>query len=264
MPPAISVHNLSKRYRISHTIQGRGRETLADAVVRVCAAPLAWLRRKAVASEEDFWALREVSMEVRRGEAVGIIGRNGAGKSTLLKVISLIVRPTTGRLRIYGRVSSLLELGVGFHAELSGRENVFLSGAILGMRRREIARRLDTIVAFAQVEQFLDTRVKWYSSGMLARLAFAVASHLETEILIVDETLSVGDQEFQARCAERMRSLAEGGRTVLFVSHNLTTLSSLCQRGILLERGRLIADGPIADVVAAYTKGAPRDQRGTP
>jgi lipopolysaccharide transport system ATP-binding protein len=254
MPPAITVHDLSKCYRIGRTLEQPPERTVGGTLARLLTAPFARWRRTAGPAHEEFWALRDVSLEVLPCETVGILGRNGAGKSTLLKILSLITRPTAGRMQIHGRVGSLLELGVGFHAELSGRENVFLTGAMHGMRRPEIARKLDDIVAFAGVGQFLDTPIKRYSSGMLARLAFSVASHLENEILIVDEALSVGDREFQARCAARMGQLAAGGRTVLFVSHNLAVLPALCRRGILLERGRLTADGPIADVIADYVR----------
>jgi lipopolysaccharide transport system ATP-binding protein len=254
MAEAIVVGNLSKRYRIGHTIQGAGPRTLRDALERLAAKASGWLGRRPAFAEEDFWALRDVGFAIEQGETVGVVGRNGAGKSTLLKIISLITRPTTGRLKVVGRVGSLLEVGVGFHAELSGRDNVFLSGAVLGMGRRQIARKLDEIVAFAEVEEFFDTPIKRYSSGMLARLGFAVAAHLESEILIVDEALSVGDIPFQGKCAERMGRLAEEGRTVLFVSHSMSALSGLCRRGLFLERGRLLADGKIEDVVAAYLK----------
>ncbi len=251
----VSAQHISKRYRISTAPGAAQAPTLRDALGRLMSAPLRWLGGGAGRpAGEEFWALRDVGVEIRQGETVGLVGRNGAGKSTLLKVLGLVTRPTAGRLRIAGRVGCLLEVGVGFHAELSGRENVYLSGAVLGMGRREIARRLDEIVAFAGVEEFLDTPVKRYSSGMLARLGFAVAAHLDTEILIVDEALSVGDLPFQGKCAARVARLAEDGRTVLFVSHNLAALSTLCRRGLLLERGRLTADGPLPDVAAAYLK----------
>ncbi len=204
------------------------------------------------ASSESFWALRNVSFDVQQGEVVGIIGRNGAGKSTLLKILSRITEPTEGRVRIRGRVASLLEVGTGFHPELTGRENVYLNGAVLGMSRAEIRRKFDEIVAFAEVEKFLDTPVKYYSSGMYVRLAFAVAAHLEPEILIVDEVLAVGDAEFQKKCLGKMGEVARGGRTVLFVSHNLAAVRSLCRSGILLQKGTLASDGTIDDVTAAY------------
>jgi lipopolysaccharide transport system ATP-binding protein len=206
----------------------------------------------ALSSTEDFWALRDVSFEVKRGEVIGIIGRNGAGKSTLLKILSRITEPTTGRISIRGRVASLLEVGTGFHPELTGRENIFLNGAILGMKRTEIRRKFDEIVAFAEVEKFLDTPVKRYSSGMYMRLAFAVAAHLEPEILIVDEVLAVGDAVFQKKCLGKMSEVAKGGRTVLFVSHNMGVISSLTQRSVFLKSGRIYAIGPSRDMVETY------------
>jgi lipopolysaccharide transport system ATP-binding protein len=268
----ISAQGISKRYRVGRAAGAAHAPTLRDALGRLASTPLGWLGGGAARHPgEEFWALRDVGVEVRQGETVGVVGRNGAGKSTLLKILSLVTRPTAGRLRIAGRVGCLLEVGVGFHPELSGRENVYLSGAVLGMARREIHRRLDEIVAFAGVEEFLDTPVKRYSSGMLARLGFAVSAHLDAEILLVDEALSVGDLPFQARCAARVARLVEEGRTVIFVSHSLATLSTLCRRGLLLDRGRLAADGPLPDVVAAYLKsldagaegGGPRGAGGT-
>ena len=209
---------------------------------------------QAPTSQEDFWALRDVSFEVKRGEVVGVIGRNGAGKSTLLKILSRITEPTEGRIEIEGRVASLLEVGAGFHPELTGRENIYLNGAILGMRRGEIKAKFDEIVAFAEVEKFLDTPVKHSSSGMYVRLAFAVAAHLEPEILIVDEVLAVGDAEFQKKCLGKMGDVARGGRTVLLVSHQMAAVENLCQNGILLHCGRVDFRGPAADVIAAYAK----------
>ena len=214
------------------------------------------------ASQEDFWALKDVSFEVKQGEVVGIIGRNGAGKSTLLKILSRITEPTTGRVEIDGRVASLLEVGTGFHPELTGRENIFLNGAILGMHRAEIKRKFDEIVAFAEVEKFLDTPVKRYSSGMYVRLAFAVAAHLEPEILIVDEVLAVGDAEFQKKCMGKMQDVASGGRTVLFVSHNMAAVQTLCGRGILLDQGRLILDGKSSEAVKHYLDVTPSRNEG--
>src|SRR5207244_3345082 len=203
-------------------------------------------------ASEDFWALKDVSFEVRQGEVIGIIGRNGAGKSTLLKILSRITDPTEGRVTINGRVASLLEVGTGFHPELTGRENIYLNGAILGMTRAEIGRKFDEIVAFAEVEKFLDTPVKRYSSGMYVRLAFAVAAHLEPEILVVDEVLAVGDAEFQKKCLGKMSTVASGGRTVLFVSHNLTAIESLCHSCIALQRGRIFTRGSPTDVLDKY------------
>jgi len=248
----IRVENLGKKYIIGH--QGNGHRTLRD----VLAEAVSFRRFRNQKSEirnlksEPFWALKDVSFEVTKGEVVGIIGRNGAGKSTLLKILSRITEPTTGRVRIRGRVASLLEVGTGFHPELTGRENVFLNGAILGMSREEIKRKFDEIVAFAEVEQFLDTPVKRYSSGMYVRLAFAVAAHLEPEILIIDEVLAVGDYEFQRRCLGKMNQVARGGLTVLFVSHNMTAIEELCPQSILLKNGRIERSGPTHQVVADY------------
>jgi lipopolysaccharide transport system ATP-binding protein len=208
---------------------------------------------------EDFWALRDVSFELERGETFGIIGHNGAGKSTMLKVLSRVTPPTTGVVELRGRVGALLEVGTGFHPELTGRENVFLNGAILGMRRAEIERKFDEIVAFAEVERFIDTPVKRYSSGMQLRLAFSVAAHLEPEILIVDEVLSVGDLSFQEKCLGRMEAVAGEGRTVLFVSHNLTAVSNLCPRSMLLASGEKIIEGPTPDVIREYVRSVQRD-----
>ncbi|MCX6925597.1 MAG: ABC transporter ATP-binding protein, partial [Verrucomicrobia bacterium] len=216
-------------------------------------SPLSSLPSSRSASE-DFWALKDVSFSVRQGETLGIIGRNGAGKSTLLKILSRITEPSEGRVQIKGRVASLLEVGTGFHPELTGRENIFLNGAILGMHRAEIKRKFDEIVAFAEVEKFLDTPVKRYSSGMYVRLAFAVAAHLEPEILIVDEVLAVGDASFQKKCLGKMGEVARGGRTVLFVSHNLTIIASLCQRSLLLQSGLNIKEGPTPEVLATYVQ----------
>lgn len=215
-------------------------------------APFHSLRKQQDSTNSELWALKDVSFEVDPGEVVGIIGRNGAGKSTLLKILSRITRPTGGRAQIYGRLSSLLEVGTGFHPELTGRENVFLNGAILGMKREEVKRHFDGIVAFAEIELFIDTPVKHYSSGMYMRLAFAVAAHLEPEILIVDEVLSVGDAQFQKKCLGKMDSVAKDGRTILFVSHNMAAVNNLCGRGIVLEHGRVKYDGPQTEAVANY------------
>ncbi|WKN40723.1 ABC transporter ATP-binding protein [Tunicatimonas pelagia] len=225
---AISVDNISKRYLIGDTSSGSLRETIAD-----------FFSNQGSQKTEEFWALKDISFEVKRGEAIGIIGKNGAGKSTLLKVLSRITEPTTGRIEIDGRVSSLLEVGTGFHPELTGRENVFLNGTILGMSRDEIKAKFDEIVDFSGVEKFLDTPVKRYSSGMTVRLAFAVAAHLEPEILIIDEVLAVGDAEFQSKCLGKMKDVAGQGRTVLFVSHNMGAVKSLCQTGVFLKNGRI-------------------------
>ncbi|HZH30360.1 MAG TPA: ABC transporter ATP-binding protein [Pyrinomonadaceae bacterium] len=250
MKPIIKVEGLGKRYRIGaqRTPYGSLRETLAGAV----RAPLRLWRRGANGAQPTFWAVRDVSFEVRPGEVVGIIGRNGAGKSTLLKLLSRITEPTTGRIELYGRVGSLLEVGTGFHPELSGRENIYLNGAILGMARTEIARKFDEIVAFAEVERFVDTPVKHYSSGMYLRLAFAVAAHLEPEILIVDEVLAVGDMRFQRKCLDKMQDVGRQGRTIIFVSHNMPAIARLCPRTILLDSGTVLRDGPSHQVVSAY------------
>jgi lipopolysaccharide transport system ATP-binding protein len=258
---AISVEGLSKSYLIGHRSAPRERYTALRDVVghgaRNFARKTADLvrGRQIVQGDEveEFWALKDVSFEVKRGEVFGIIGRNGAGKSTLLKILSRITEPTKGRVSIRGRVASLLEVGTGFHPELTGRENVYLNGAILGMTRGEIRRKFDEIVAFAEVEKFLDTPVKRYSSGMYVRLAFAVAAHLEPEILVVDEVLAVGDLSFQNKCLGKMQDVAQtSGRTVLFVSHNMGAMVSLCRTGILLENGKLVAQENIQTLVQKY------------
>jgi len=251
--PAISVENLGKMYRLSH--QGRRADSFREAITNTVLGPLRRLRQLSGREEtmEEFWALKDVSFEVQPGEVVGIIGRNGAGKSTLLKVLSRIVEPTEGRAVLRGRVASLLEVGTGFHPELSGRENIYLNGSILGMKKREIDAKFDEIVAFSEVEKFLDTPVKRYSSGMYVRLAFAVAAHLDPEILIVDEVLAVGDAEFQKKCLGKMKQVATGtGRTVLFVSHNMAAVSTLCGTGVMLERGQVLATGPVTEIVDRY------------
>jgi lipopolysaccharide transport system ATP-binding protein len=247
------VEHLSKRYLIGRqATKGDGLRHAIEAAVR---SPFGWLRQRArrgAAATDEFWALRDVSFSVRQGEVVGIIGRNGAGKSTLLKVLSRITEPTSGRIRLQGRMASLLEVGTGFHAELTGRENIFLNGAILGMTRAEIKRKFDEIIAFAEIDQFLDTPVKRYSSGMYVRLAFAVAAHLEPEILVVDEVLAVGDAEFQKKCLRKIGDVAHAGRTVLFVSHNMQAVTRLCSRCILLHHGRIKLDGDSNQVANAY------------
>jgi lipopolysaccharide transport system ATP-binding protein len=246
----IRVERLGKQYSIG---QVRGPRTLREDLVELARAPFRRARSAAAADDRTVWALRDVSLEVQRGEVVGIIGGNGAGKSTLLKILSRIVAPTEGWAQIEGRVGSLLEAGTGFHSELTGRENVYMSGAILGMRKAEIDRKFDEIVAFADIGPFLDTPVKRYSSGMQVRLAFAVAAHLEPEVLIVDEVLAVGDAEFQKKCLGRMQDVARGqGRTVLFVSHNMDAVQRLCTRAVLLEHGRAVSSGSTASVVAQY------------
>jgi lipopolysaccharide transport system ATP-binding protein len=241
---AIKVEGLSKLYQLGKNKNGSLRESLAST----------WnqLTGRKSASAEDFWALEDVSFQIKRGEAVGIIGKNGAGKSTLLKVLSRITEPTKGRIEIDGRVASLLEVGTGFHPELSGRENVFLNGTILGMTRREIKAKFDDIVDFSGVEKFIDTPVKYYSSGMYVRLAFSVAAYLEPEILIIDEVLAVGDAEFQKKCLGKMSEVTGQGRTVLFVSHSMAAVNTFCTHGILLQKGRLAYEGPIRQAVERY------------
>src|SRR5512141_488159 len=250
---AIRVEGLAKSYRIARALGRQPYRTLQEEVI---ALPKALWKRATGRSDslETFWALEDVSFEVNEGEVVGIIGRNGAGKSTLLKILSRITEPTRGRVDIYGRVGALLEVGTGFHPELTGRENIFLSGAILGMRKAEIARQFDKIVDFAEVEQFIDTPTKRYSSGMYTRLAFAVAAHLEPEILLVDEVLAVGDASFQKKCLGKMEDVAGEGRTVFFVSHNTQAVRQLCTRCILLEHGQVAADGPTDSTLAIYNQ----------
>jgi lipopolysaccharide transport system ATP-binding protein len=251
--PIITVENLGKRYSLRHEAKAPY-QTLRDALAAKVRRAFSVDKPDAhMPTQEDFWALRDVSFEIQRGDVVGIVGRNGAGKSTLLKVLSRITEPTSGRIRLRGRVASLLEVGTGFHPELSGRENIFLNGAILGMTKGEIRARFDEIVAFAEVERFLDTPVKHYSSGMYVRLAFAVAAHLEPEILIVDEVLAVGDLAFQKKCMGKMQDVAErSGRTVLFVSHNMGAIGTLCTNAILLKAGTVETAGPVNAVVDAY------------
>jgi lipopolysaccharide transport system ATP-binding protein len=250
----IIVEGLGKKYRISHQAQRQRYVALRDVITEKAKGFFRKSKIENQKSVEDFWALKDVSFEIKRGEVVGIIGRNGAGKSTLLKILSRITEPSEGRVRIRGRVASLLEVGTGFHPELTGRENIFLNGAILGMHRVEIRRKFDEIVAFAEVEKFLDTPVKRYSSGMYVRLAFAVAAHLEPEILIVDEVLAVGDAQFQQKCMGKMQDVSKGGRTILFVSHNMTAVTRLCGRCILLEGGSIQTQGATATVVAHYLR----------
>ena len=251
----IRFDSVGKRYSLKHQLRpgyGSLRDVVADTVKAVGRRFLHPTRRNPSVAVEDFWALRDVSFEIKQGERLGIIGRNGAGKSTLLKVLSRITEPTTGRIHIKGRVATLLEVGTGFHPELTGRENIFLNGAILGMSRTEIQRKFDAIVDFAEVENFLDTPVKRYSSGMYVRLAFAVAAHLEPEILVVDEVLAVGDANFQKKSLGKMESVAREGRTVLFVSHNLGAIQNLCSTCVLLDKGRVIEHGEPGKVVGRY------------
>ena len=254
MSSIIEASNLGKSYWIAHQAAGQGngagyvalRDVIADRAKRL------FKPRDASLSREEFWALRDVSFDINAGDRVGIIGRNGSGKSTLLKILSRITEPTTGQIRLRGRVASLLEVGTGFHPELTGRENIYLNGAILGMSRTEIARKFDEIVEFAEVEKFLDTPVKRYSSGMYVRLAFAVAAHLEPEILVVDEVLAVGDATFQKKCLGKMREVGREGRTVLFVSHNMAAVKQLCDRGIWLKSGELQGIGPMQKIIDGY------------
>lgn len=249
---AIRVEGLSKQYRLGGAQQRY--KTLRDSIANAALRPIRRWRNKAEPVDNSlFWALRDVSFEIKAGEAVGIIGRNGAGKSTLLKVLSRITEPTLGYADIHGRVGSLLEVGTGFHPELTGRENVFLSGALLGMKRAEVNRQFDEIIAFAEVEQFVDTPVKFYSSGMYLRLAFAVAAHLNPEILLVDEVLAVGDKRFQEKCLGKMGDVVHGGRTVLLVSHNMSAISSICETCLLLDSGKLNSHGDTASTIAQYT-----------
>ncbi|MFZ4733295.1 MAG: ABC transporter ATP-binding protein [Pirellulales bacterium] len=258
--PIIQVEQIGKCYSLRHAVKARGslREAIAGQARRLFAGGAA-ATGGATAEQEDFWALRDVNFVVRPGEVVGIIGRNGAGKSTLLKVLSRITEPTTGRIRLRGRVASLLEVGTGFHPELTGRENIFLNGAILGMSKGEIRAKFDEIVAFSEVEKFLDTPVKRYSSGMYVRLAFAVAAHLEPEILVVDEVLAVGDADFQKKCLGKMQSMHSGGRTVLVVSHQMGMITALCTRGLVMRSGSVAYDGDARDAVAFYQTGDGQD-----
>lgn len=250
MKPIVRVKNLGKEYRIGKRQQPY--DTLRETITGAVSAGLGRFRRAQTNGTDTIWALKDVNFEVQRGEVIGVIGRNGAGKSTLLKMLSRITQPTTGRAELFGRVASLLEVGTGFHPELTGRENIYLNGAILGMKKKEIALKFDQIVAFAELEQFLDTPVKRYSSGMYMRLAFAVASHLEPEILLVDEVLAVGDAAFQKKCLGKMGAVAREGRTVLFVSHNMVAVRSLCGRALWLDQGQVVAAGETGPVVLDY------------
>ena len=260
MPPAISIENLSKKYILRHTSQERY-VALRDVIARSARglghrlrqyAGGNWRGTKRDPNIEDFWALKDINLKIEQGERVGIIGRNGAGKSTLLKILSRITTPTTGKVAIRGRLASLLEVGTGFHPELTGRENIFLNGSLLGMSKREMRSKFEEIVHFADVEKFLDTPVKRYSSGMYVRLAFAVAAHLEPEILVVDEVLAVGDAAFQRKCLGKMEDISKQGRTLLFVSHNMATITSLCRKTVLLEAGKVKQVGPTSEVVMSY------------
>ncbi len=253
MNPIVKVENLSKQYKLGN------RAASSYETLRGAASGLLLRARRNKAEHKLFWALRDIDFQIVPGEIVGIIGRNGAGKSTLLKILSRVTEPTGGRVELYGRVNSLLEVGTGFHPELTGRENIFVNGAILGMKHQEIRRRFDEIVDFAGVEEFLDTAVKHYSSGMYTRLAFSVAAHLDSDILIIDEVLSVGDAQFQKKCLGKVSDVARTGRTILFVSHNMASVENLCGRGVVLEEGRVAFDGSQSDAVAQYLSGADKN-----
>lgn len=250
MKPIIKVENISKQYHIGATQVGK--KNLREAFSDLTTSPLQQFRKLGRSNTETIWALKNFSFEAQPGEVIGFIGANGAGKSTLLKILSRITEPSAGRIELYGRVGSLLEVGTGFHPELSGRENVYLNGAILGMKRTEINRKFDEIVSFSEIEKFLDTPVKYYSSGMYMRLAFSVAAHLDPEILIVDEVLAVGDAAFQQKCLGKMGNEAKAGRTVLFVSHNITAVLQLCNRGIVIDQGQCQWDGDVSTAVSLY------------
>jgi lipopolysaccharide transport system ATP-binding protein len=254
MHPAVRVEDLGKCYQIDETQPRGGYHSLREDLMNLVKAPLRRFRKGSKSRRGDFWALKGVGFELKPGEVLGVVGRNGAGKSTLLKLLARVTKPTTGRVELRGRIGSLLEVGTGFHPELTGRENIHLNGTILGMKRSEIARNFDAIVAFAEVERFLDTPVKRYSSGMYTRLAFAVAAHLEPEILVVDEVLAVGDAEFQKKCMKKMGDVAGEGRTILFVSHNMGAVQTVCRRALLLARGEVKLMGTVPEVVAEYLK----------
>jgi lipopolysaccharide transport system ATP-binding protein len=258
MKPIVEIKNIGKRYTITH--QKGGYITLRDVLANIFNNPFSFLKSRSkqilgIETKEEFWALKDINFEINEGEVIGIIGRNGAGKSTLLKILSQITPPTTGEIKIRGTLGSLLEVGTGFHPELTGRENIFLNGAILGMKKSEIIRKFDEIVEFAGINQFLDTPVKHYSSGMYVRLAFSVAAHMDTDILIVDEVLAVGDAEFQKKCLSKMSEITKSeGRTILFVSHNMGTVKLLCKKCILLEDGKIKKYGQTEDVIENYIK----------
>ncbi|MBU6231452.1 MAG: ATP-binding cassette domain-containing protein [Patescibacteria group bacterium] len=258
MKPIIEIKNIGKNYKIAH--QRGGYIALRDVIMNILKKPFSFVKAKAksamgLASTEEFWALRDINLSVEKGEVIGIIGHNGAGKSTLLKILSQITPPTEGEIVIRGKVGSLLEVGTGFNPELTGRENIFLNGAIIGMTRREIASKFDQIVKFAEVEKFLDTPVKYYSSGMYVRLAFSVAAHMEPDILLVDEVLAVGDAEFQRKCLAKMEEVThQDGRTIVFISHNLSAVERLCQKTVLLNKGRIEKIGETREVINHYLK----------
>jgi lipopolysaccharide transport system ATP-binding protein len=250
MKPIIKIENLGKKYQLG--TRRAVHATLRETISGIARAPQKLFARRAAADDKWFWALRNVNFEVAPGEVVGIIGRNGAGKSTLLKILARVTEPTEGRVELYGRANSLLEVGTGFHQDLTGRENIFVNGAILGLKRAEIRRLFDEIVAFAEIEKFLDTAVKHYSSGMYMRLAFSVAAHLNPDILVIDEVLSVGDAAFQKKCLGKVEDVARAGRTVLFVSHNMAAVENLCRRGVVLEAGKVIFTGDQTSAITRY------------
>ncbi|HUS09729.1 MAG TPA: polysaccharide ABC transporter ATP-binding protein [Pyrinomonadaceae bacterium] len=252
MKPAIKIEHISKRYRIGGLHPGY--MTFREMLGGVLTAPFRKLKNGN--GHQTIWALTDVNLQIGQGELVGIIGHNGAGKSTLLKILSRVTKPTTGEVKLFGRIGSLLEVGTGFHPDLTGRENIFLSGAILGMRRTEIERKFDEIVAFSELEKFIETSVKWYSSGMYVRLAFSVAAHLDPEILMMDEVLAVGDAAFQQKCLDKMHDIRQQGRTILFVSHDMTAITRLCKSVVLLENGRVVCDGEPREVVNRYLSSA--------
>ncbi len=254
--PIIQVKNIGKKYNITH--QKGGYVTLRDKITNVFVNPFSFFKNKikqvvGIGTQEEFWALKDINFEIKKGEVVGIVGQNGAGKSTLLKILSQITPPTIGEIKIHGTVGSLLEVGTGFHPELTGRENIFLNGAILGIKKKDIINKFEKIVEFAGIEKFLDTPVKYYSSGMYVRLAFSVAAHMETDILIIDEVLAVGDTEFQKKCLGKMEDITKNqGRTILFVSHNMGTIRQLCSKTILIENGRITDFGKTEEVIEKY------------
>ena len=257
MEPIITIKNISKKYKINLE-HGASYNTLRDAIANAFNNPINFLKLTTknilgIEIKEKFWALKDLNLEINKGDIIGIVGKNGAGKSTLLKILSQITFPTTGEIIVNGTVGSLLEIGTGFHSELSGRENIFLNGAILGMKKKEIIKRFDEIVKFAEMEKFLDTPVKYYSSGMYVRLAFSVAAHMNTDILIIDEVLSVGDIEFQKKCLNKIDKIKnEEGKTIFFVSHNTETIQKICNKCILLEKGKLIKYGPTNEIIDYY------------
>lgn len=260
MKPIIKVENLSKQYKLG--VRSAPYTTLRETVSKLVRSPFEMVSRETFNEKNSFWALRNVNFEVAPGEVVGIIGRNGAGKSTLLKILAQVTEPTAGRIELYGHTNSLLEVGTGFHPELTGRENIYVNGAILGLKNNEIKRLFDEIVEFAEVEKFLDTAIKHYSSGMYMRLAFSVAAHLNPDILIIDEVLSVGDAQFQKKCLGKVQDVAQAGRTVLFVSHNMAAVENLCARGVVLEKGEVIFTGEKSEAISHYMESVSKNLDG--